>query len=130
MRQKAGARATSFDRAGRQRRLGEGIAARTGHAWADNSVHDEPSRHIFQLLGHILSETAQPPAALGTIIVTRGQFDLLTRNVIRDRPALGLVLGLLVRQPQPGGHRRRGDLTVLQRQLQLLNALGGCAEAV
>jgi hypothetical protein len=50
--------------------------------------------------------------------------------VIRDRPALRPVLRLDVRQPKAGGHRGRGDLAGLERQLQLVGGLRGRAKPV
>jgi hypothetical protein len=50
--------------------------------------------------------------------------------VIRDRPALRLVLLLDVGEPQPGRHRRGGNLAALERELQLLGGLRGAPEPV
>jgi hypothetical protein len=50
--------------------------------------------------------------------------------MVRDRAALRLTLLLDIGQAQPRGHRRRGDLARLQRQLQLLGGLGGGAKPV
>ena len=48
--------------------------------------------------------------------------------MVRDRLALRLVGGGILGQAQLGGQSGNGDLTHLQRQLQLLGGLGGCPE--
>lgn len=75
VRQQARPRAATLDRARRQRGLHEPFTARTGQPRANNPVHDEASRNVFQFLGHIFADPAQTPAAIGTGIGARGQFD-------------------------------------------------------
>jgi len=62
-------------------------------------------------------------------IVAGGEFDLLTRNMTGDRPALRLVL-LFVRQPQLRSHLGDGNLARFQGQLKLIDRLGRGAEAM
>ena len=119
MRQQAGAGTAALDRAGWQGGLCEGFAAGTGHARADDPVHDEPAGHILQLFGHILAQAAQRPAAMGTVIVASGQLDLLARDMIGDGPTLRLVLLPFVRQAQLRGHPGDGYLAGFQGQLKL-----------
>lgn len=88
MGQQTRAGATALDRSIWQSGLGEGFATGTGHAGTDDPVYDEPARNILQLFGHILAEAAKGSAAMGTVLVAGGQFDLLTRDVIGDGTAL------------------------------------------
>lgn len=93
-------------------------------------VHDEAAGDIFQFLGHILADPAQPAAAVGAGVGTRAELHLHPRNVVRDRATLRPALLLDVGQAQPRRHRRRGDLAGLQRQLQLLGGLRRGAKAM
>jgi hypothetical protein len=74
----------------------------------------------------VLAQAAQRAAALGAIVIAGGQFDLLARDVIGDRPALRLVLlivVLLVGKLELCGDLGDGDLARLERQLKLLDRL-------
>ena len=124
MGQQTGTRATTLDRTGWQRSLSKGFVAGTGHAGADDPVHDEPAGNVFQLFGHILAEAAQRPTAMGTVRVAGGQLDLMARDVVGNGTALRLVLLLFVRKAQPCGHLGNGDFACLQSQLKLLDRLG------
>ena len=124
MRQQPGTGTPTLDRPGRQRCLREAIAAGTGHPGPHDPVHNKAARDVFQFFGHILAQPAQLAAALGTLCAARYQFNLHTRNVIGDRLALRLVGGGIIGQAQSGGQSGNGDLTHLQRQLQLLGCLG------
>ena len=96
---------------------------RARHAWPHDAVHDEPPRHILQLFGHVLAQTAQGATALGAIVVARRQFDFHAWDVIRDWSALWFILGLFVGETQLCCHLRNCDLACLQRQLKLFDAL-------
>ena len=124
MGQQTGPGSATFDRAAWQWGLREAIAARAGHPWAHNAVHDEAAGDVFQFLGHILAQQAQLTAAIGAGRVAGGQFDHHARNMIGDRLALGFVGGGILRQAQLGGQRGDGDLARLQGQLQLFGRLG------
>jgi hypothetical protein len=63
----------------------------------------------------VLAQAAQRAAALGAIVIAGGQFDLLARDVIRDRPTLRLVLRLFIGNLQLRGDLRDGDLAGFQR---------------
>ena len=130
MGEQARTRAAALDGPRRQRRLDEPLAAGAGQPRADDPVHDEAAGDVFQLLGHVLADPAQPAAAVGAGVGCRGELHLHPRDVVRDRPALRPVLLLDVGQAQPRRHRRRGDLARLQRQLQLLGRLRRGAEAM
>jgi hypothetical protein len=71
----------------------------------------------------ILAQAAQRAAALGAIVIAGGQFDLLTRDVIGDRPTLRLVLRLFIGNLQLHDDLCDGDLAGFQRQLKLLDRL-------
>ena len=114
MGEQARAGTATFDRARWQRRLREAVAAGAGHPRAHDPVHDEAAGDVFQLLGHILADPAQLAAAIGALRVAGNQFRLDARNMVRDRPALRLVGGRIIRQVQPRGHRGDGDLAHLQ----------------
>ena len=47
----------AFDRARRQRGLGEAIATRAGHPGPHDAVHDEAAGQVFQLLGPFVGKT-------------------------------------------------------------------------
>jgi hypothetical protein len=76
----------------------------------------------------VLAQAAQRAAALGAIVIASGQFDLLARDVIGDRPTLRLVLRLFIGNLQLRGDLRDGDLAGFQRQLKLLDRLRRGAE--
>lgn len=78
----------------------------------------------------ILADPAQAPAAVRTGIGAGDQFHFHPQDVIRNRTTLGAVLLLDIRQLEPRRHRGGGDLTRLQRQLQLLGGLGRGSEPV
>ena len=122
--------AAALDRAGRQRRLDEALAAGAGQPGPDDAVHDEASGHIFQLFGHVFTDAAQLAAASGAGVSRRAEFHLHPWDMVRDRTALRLTLFLDVGQAQPRGHHGRRNLARLQRQLQLLGCLGGSPEPV
>ena len=124
MGQQAGSGSATLDRAAWQRGLREAIAARAGHSWAHDAVHDEASGHIFQLLGHIFAQPAQFAAAIIAGRVAGGQLDLHARDMIGDRLALGFVGGCIIGLAKLCGQSGNGDLAHLQRQLQLLGCLG------
>ena len=128
MGEQARAGTTALDGTGRQRRLDEALAAGAGQPGSDDPVHDEAARHILELLGHVLADPAQLAAAVGTGVGGGTEFHLHARDVVRDRPALRLTLLLDLRQTQPGGHRRRGDLARFQGQLELFGCLRRSAE--
>jgi hypothetical protein len=133
MGQQAGAGTAPLDRAGWQRRLREGLAARAGHARPHDAGRGEPAGDVFQLLGHILAKATQRAAALGAVSVAGRQLDLHPRDVIGDRPTLGLVVllvGLLIGGLQLRRHFGDGDLAGFQRELELLDRLGRGAEPV
>ncbi len=75
----------------------------------------------------ILAQAAQRPATLGAIL-TSGQFDFHARDVIGDLAALRLVLGIFIGKARLCRHLENRYLTVLQRQLKLLDAFQGRAE--
>jgi len=56
---------------GWQRRLKDSITAGTGHAGADNLVHNKTSRNVFQFLSDILAQTFESAAALFAIFTGR-----------------------------------------------------------
>ena len=120
----------ALDRARRQRGLHEAFAAGAGKARPDNAVHDEAAGNVFQLLGHILADPAQAPAAISAGVGAWGQLDLHPRDVVGDWAALRFVLLLDVRQLHPGCHRSGGDLARLEGQLKLLGRLGRRPEPV
>jgi hypothetical protein len=131
MGQQAGAGTSPLDRAGWQRRLCEAFAAGTGEARPHDAVHDEPAGEVFQLLGHIFAQAAQRAAALGAVSIAGRQLDFDARDMIGDRPTLRLVVllvGLLIGRLQLRGHLGDGDLAGFQRELELLDRLGGCAK--
>ena len=115
---------------GGQRRLGEALAARAGQARAHDPVHHEPAGHILELLRHVLTDPPQRSPAPNAAVALWKELDLLARDVVRDRAALGLIPLFHIRQPQLGRHRGRGDLAGLEGQLQLLGRLGRGAEPV
>ena len=61
MRQQTGSGTSALDRARRQRRLDEPVAARARQARPDDPVHDEPPRDILELLGDVLAEPRSVP---------------------------------------------------------------------
>ena len=124
MGQKPRPRTAPLDGPRRQRGLDESFAARTGQPGTDDPVHDEATRDIFQFVGHILPDPAQAAATVGTGIGAGAEFHFHPGDVVRDRTALGFVLLLDVRQLHPRGHRGGGNLTGLERQLQLFRRLG------
>ena len=65
MGQQARTGAAAFDGARGQRRLDEPLAARTGQTRANDAVHDEAPRNVFQFFRHILTD----PAAVGAPVV-------------------------------------------------------------
>ena len=54
--------------------------------------------NIFQFFGHIPAQPAQFTATMGAFCTAGGQIDLYMRNVIRDRLALRVVGGGILRQ--------------------------------
>lgn len=122
--------AAAFDGPRRERGLHEAFAARAGQPGPDDAVHDKPTGDVFQFLGHILTDPTQAPAAIGTGICARRQFDLHPGDVVRDRAALWLVPLLDVRQLHPRRHGRGGNLAGLERELKLLGRLGRGPEPV
>ena len=90
---------------------------------ARGAVHDKAAGHIFQFFGHILTQAAKLATTMGAFCTAGGQLDLHTGDMVRDRFALRLVGGGIVRQAQLGRQRGDGDLTRLQGQLQLLCGL-------
>lgn len=124
MRQQARTGTPAFDGARWQRCLCERLAARTGKARSHDAVHDEPARNIFQLFGHVLAKTTQAATAKGAVVVASRQFDFHTRDMIWDRAALGFGCRLFIRKTQLCRHLGDGNLTVLQGQLKLFDALG------
>ena len=117
-------RPATLDRAAWQRCLREAIAAGTGHPGPHDAVHDEVAGDVFQLFGHILAQAAQLASALGALCAAGCQLDLDAGNMVRDRFALRLVGGGIIGQAQLCSQSGNGDLTHLQRQLQLLGCLG------
>ena len=91
---------------------------------ARDPVHDKAAEDVFQFLGHILTQTAKLATTMGAFCTAGGQLDLHARNMVRDRLALRLVGWCVIRQTQLGRHRGDGNLTHLQRQLQLIGGLG------
>ena len=127
--EQSGSRSAAFDGPRRQRRLGEAVAACAGEARTCDPVHDEPSRDVLELLGHILADLPKPATASGAVICLGQKMDHRARHVIGNGSALGLALLLGgLRQAQLRGHRRGGQLACLERQLQLLGRLCGGAE--
>jgi hypothetical protein len=121
----------SLNGAGWQRRLRECLAARAGHARPHDAGRGEPAGEVFQLLGHILAQAAQRAGALGAVSVAGRQLDFDARDMIWDRATLGgvlLLVGLLIGRLQLRRHFGDGDLAGFQRELQLLDRLGGCAK--
>ncbi len=116
-------RTAALDRARGQRGLHEAFTASASQAGPDDPVHDEAPGDVFQLFRHILADPAQAPAAIGTGICARRQFDLHPGDVIRDRAAFRFILLLDVRQLHPRGHRGGRDLAGLKRQLKLFRRL-------
>ena len=130
MGQETRARAAALDRARWQWRVHEPFTASARQPGPHDAVHDEAPGDIFQLLGHIFTDAAQTPTALGTGIGARAQFHVHPRDMVRDRAALRFVLLFDVRQLHPRGHRGGGDLTRLEGQLQLVRSLGRGPEPV
>ena len=112
-------RPTALDGAGRQRGLDEALAARTGQPRPHDPVHDEAARDVFQLLGDILADPAQAPAAIGTGVGTWRQFHFHPGEVIRDRATLRFILLIDVWQLHPRRHRGGGDLAGLEGEVEL-----------
>ena len=107
-----------------QRGLDEAFAAGAGQARPHDAVHEEAPGDVFQFFRDFFPDPAQAPAAIGTGLRARGQFDLHPRDVVRDRAALGFVLLLDVRQLHPRRHRSGGDLAGLKGKLKLFRRLG------
>ena len=129
MGEQAGSGASPLDRARRQGRLADGLAASAGQARAYDPVHHEPTRQVVQLFGDILAQRLQLAAALSACIAGRDQ-GLLARKVRRQRLALWYPLrrgSRVGRRHGPVGLSRR-DLLVLQPELELVEALGGRPE--
>lgn len=70
----------------------EAFAARAGQPGPDDAVHDKPTGDVFQFLGHILTDPTQAPAAIGTGICARRQFDLHPGDVVGIGRRFGLSL--------------------------------------
>ena len=87
MGEQAGPGTSPLDRARRQGRLADGLAAGAGQARAHDPVHDEPTGHVVQLFGDILAQRLQPAAARSAGIAGR-EHGLLARQVRRQRLAL------------------------------------------
>ena len=99
--------------------------------YCSSSVHRRGNGPLDRFLILLcLADPAQVPAAIGTGICARRQFDFHPRDVVWDRTALGFVLLLDVGQLHPCCHCRRGDLTGLERELQLLRRLARRAKPV
>ena len=129
MGEQAGSGASPLDRARRQGRLADGLAASAGQARAYDPVHHEPTRQVVQLFGDILAQRLQPAAALSAGIAGRDQ-GLLARKVRRQRLALWYPLrrgSRVGRRHGPVGLSRL-DRLVLQPELELVEALGGRPE--
>jgi|GEM_PF-6546242 len=122
MRQQARTRTAAFDGARWQRCLCEGLTARTCKSWAHDTIYDEPTGNVLQLFGDVLAEATQPTAALGAIVVARGQLDFHARDMIWDRAALGFVFWFFVGKTQLCRHLCDSYLADLQCQLKLLDA--------
>ena len=104
------------------------LAARTGFARADDALHLEAARHVFQLFSHIFAQGAQVATA-ATAFITRRQFFIFPLQVVRQRLAavFALRLGIisLLRRWRCLGlcFRRFHDLGVfLEIEVQLIQA--------
>ena len=129
--EQSGSRSAAFDGPRRQRRLGEAVAACAGEARTCDPVHDEPSRDVLELLGHILADLPKPATASGAVICLGQKMDHRARHVIGNGSALGLALLLGgLRQAQLRRHGGRGQLARLERQLQLIGRLGRSSKPV
>ena len=92
MGEQPGAGTSPLDGARGERRLGEALAARAGQPRPHDPVHDEAAGHILELLGHVLADPAKPAATAEAAVTAGRKLDLLARDVVRDRAALGPVL--------------------------------------
>ena len=114
MGEQAGPGASPLDRARRQGRLADGLAAGAGQARAHDPVHHEPPRHVVELFGDVLAQRLQPAAALSAGIAGRDQ-GLLARKVRRQRLALRHPLrrgSRVGRRHGPAGLSRRDRLVL------------------
>ena len=87
MRQQPGTGTPTLDRPRRQRCLREAIAAGTGHPGPHDAVHNKPAGHIFQFLGHILTQAAPLPVKEIAQNLQRAPCSIyreITRNSHRD----------------------------------------------
>jgi hypothetical protein len=112
MREQARAGATTLDGTQRQRRLDEALAAGTGQPRADDPVHDEAAGDVFQLLGHVLADPAQPAASVGAGIGCRAELHLHPRDV--GRGSDGASAG---RSPSMSGRRSRAAIATAAMSL-------------
>jgi hypothetical protein len=130
VRQKAGARPAALDRPGRQRGLADRLAARAGEPRPDEAVHDEAAGDVVQLLGDVLAQLLQAAAAIGAGLARR-QHRLGARQILGQRLPSGLPPGLahILRRCRICGTRPL-DLGLLERQIELLQALRGRPEAL
>jgi hypothetical protein len=107
--------------------LADRLAAGTGHARADDAVHDKPARDVFQLLGHVRAELFQDAAARAAGLAGREHL-LVARKTSRERLALRLIIGFgcaLRRASRGASTRLRGcDLLVFEAQFELIQRLG------
>ena len=56
---------SAFDRTRRQRRLMEALTPSAGEPGTHKALDDEPGRNVFELLGDVLAQALQTPAAIG-----------------------------------------------------------------
>jgi hypothetical protein len=130
MRQTTRSRPATLDRPGRQRGLHDRFAARTRQSWPDEAVHHEAPRDVLQLLGDVLAQPLQAAAA-SVAAFARHQHRLVARQLLRQRLAHGPPpgLGRTLRRCRIGGTRHL-DLGLLERQVELLQALRSRPEAL
>lgn len=73
VRDEAGSRPATLDRARRKRRLKNRLATRACHGRPHDPVHDEAARNVLQLFGDVLAEPLQP-AAVGALTKKQRRF--------------------------------------------------------
>ena len=116
-----------------QRCLADLFTARACHTRANNPVHDEPARNVFQFLGDILAERLQRPAT-GITCFAGGENLIVAVQMFGQRLtawlallAVGLI-GLIVITRRCC--RGPGDLFLFQCQFKLIKGFGAGAKPV
>ena len=119
-------RSSALDGPRRQRRLMEALAPGAREPGTHKALDDEPGRNVLQLLGDVLAQVLQTPAAIGAS-VPWAEDRLFTPKVSGQRapPRLGLS-NVRFRYRR----RRPCDLLVLQSKLELVERFGAHPEAL